>query len=154
LLEMTVGGGDDADVGGAGSGFADSFVAAVLEQPEQLGLKGGRQFANLVEKERAALGGFHLADHITDRAGEGSLGMAEEFALREVGLQAGGVDGNEGAVPALAAIMDGPGEQALARAVLTQQEYGRGGGGGSPSDLEIALHGGILRLHVRGFVLR
>ncbi len=56
-IEVAIGRRHEPDVGRARAGFADPFVAAFLEEPEQLGLEGQREVADLVEEERPTLGG-------------------------------------------------------------------------------------------------
>ena len=83
-LEVVIGGGNDAHVRLAGPGLAHALVFPLLEQAEQLGLDLERQIADLIEEERAAVRGGDFAPGVLERAGEGALDMAEEFALEQV----------------------------------------------------------------------
>ena len=71
---------DDAHVGGASAGFPDALELLVLEEPEQLGLDGGRNLTDLVEEKRAPLRGFHAARLVADGPGESALDVAEHLA--------------------------------------------------------------------------
>jgi len=54
LAQVAVGGGDHARVGNALLRLADALEFAVLEHAQQLGLQLQRQFADLVQEQRAS----------------------------------------------------------------------------------------------------
>ena len=54
--QVSVGGGDPAHVGAQGLAAADALEGPLLQHAQQLGLQAGRQLADLVEEEGAALG--------------------------------------------------------------------------------------------------
>ena len=54
LAQVAIGGGNDACFRGSRLGFADALVLAVFKDTQQFGLEVGRQFADLVEEQRAA----------------------------------------------------------------------------------------------------
>ena len=54
--EVAVGRGDHADVDRAGALLADALELALLQHAQQLGLQLERHLADLVEKQRAAVG--------------------------------------------------------------------------------------------------
>ena len=56
FLQILVGGRDQADVGADRLGAAEPFEFALLQHAQQLDLRGEVQVADLVEKQRAALG--------------------------------------------------------------------------------------------------
>jgi hypothetical protein len=66
----------------------DSFVVpnalqlAALNEAEQLGLQSQRHFANLVQKQRTAVGGFDAADPALHSAGESSSRVPEELGFK------------------------------------------------------------------------
>ncbi|NJO56198.1 MAG: ParB/RepB/Spo0J family partition protein [Rhodospirillales bacterium] len=64
IFQIAVGGADDADVDLDCSGAADAFELAFLQHPQQLRLEGRRDFADLVEKQGAAVALLELADSI------------------------------------------------------------------------------------------
>ena len=56
VLQVAVGGGDDAHVDLLGLGAADRHEGPLLQHAQELDLHGGRHVADLVEEERAAVG--------------------------------------------------------------------------------------------------
>jgi hypothetical protein len=76
--EVAVGGGDEADVGLHRPRAAHRVHLALLHGAEELHLRLGRQFTDLVQEKRAAVRLLELADPASDGAGEGALLMAEE----------------------------------------------------------------------------
>ena len=89
-----------------GLGFAERVDLALLEEAEQLGLEVEADVADLVEEERAAVGGADDAGERVVGAGEGALAMAEELALEHVARDGGAVEGDEGPVGAAGGAMD------------------------------------------------
>ncbi len=79
-----------------GLGGADRLDLAFLQGAEELGLSVERQFADLVEEERAAMRFGELAGLVGGGAGEGALLVAEEGGFDEVGRDGAAVDGDEG----------------------------------------------------------
>src|SRR5271170_3325967 len=73
LFEIFVGGGQDARFEWDGVGSSDSLELFLLEDPEQLGLHGRGEFADLVQKQRSLLGSFELSLSHSDCAGVGTL---------------------------------------------------------------------------------
>src|SRR5216110_36605 len=69
-LELAIRGADDANVSGAIDGVADAAEFALLQKTQQLRLRGERHLADLVEKERAAVGRFDQSRTIAIGAGE------------------------------------------------------------------------------------
>ena len=61
---------------------ADRLDLALLDRAQQLHLRGQRQFADLVEEQRAAGGLDELAGVLLGRAGEGALLVAEQDRTR------------------------------------------------------------------------
>src|SRR5438067_12736656 len=61
LLEVAVGGGDDANVDADIRQTTDTLEGLLLEKPEELGLEARRHLADFVEKHRAAVGGLEQA---------------------------------------------------------------------------------------------
>src|SRR5205085_1909885 len=72
---------DDADIGTTGAGRPDALELAGLEDAQQLRLLRQRQVADLVEKQRAALGQLEPAHTVRFRIRECAPHMAEELAL-------------------------------------------------------------------------
>ena len=82
------------------------------------------QVADLVEKQRAAARGLDAADLLLDGAGEGAALVAEQLRFDDAGGQARAIDGDEGALVELRAIVDGARRQLLAGAGLAGDEHG------------------------------
>jgi hypothetical protein len=74
---------------------------ALLENAEQLDLDRKRKLADLVEKERAAVGELETAAAPFVGAGEGAALVAEKFALDDRLGKGGAVDRDEGPPGAL-----------------------------------------------------
>ena len=113
-----------------------------------LGWSGGGQVADLVEEERPAFGGGHLAGGVADGAGEGALGVAEEVAFEQVGAEARAAHGDERAVGPLAPGVQGVGEDPLAGAVLAPEQDGGVARGDAAGELEDAADLGVAALQV------
>lgn len=114
--EVAVGGGDDARVDGhrhAGTHGPDRLV---LQRAQQTGLRGGLHLPDLVEEDGAALRGPEQAGLVSVGAGERTAHVAEQLRLDEVGRDRGAVDRDEGTAGTLAASVDGPRHELLARA--------------------------------------
>src|SRR5256885_13383591 len=71
-FEIAVGGEDEARVDSQGLVTPESFELASLDQTEQFGLHGRRDFADFVEKERSAFGELDPPGLARHGAGESS----------------------------------------------------------------------------------
>ena len=114
-----MGRGEDSDVDRQLGDRADRADAPLFEDAQQARLEGGRHLADLVEQERAAVGG-------TKEAGAGLLGTgigapfdAEELRLEEGSGQGRAVEGDERTAGSPARSVDLSGDTLLARAALT-----------------------------------
>ena len=103
---------------------ADAVEFMRLQNVKELGLDLGRNLADLIEEDGAAVGELEAADALGDGAGEGSLFVAEELAFHEARREGAAVDLDERLVGALARGVDGPRDQLLPRAGLTGDEHG------------------------------
>ena len=83
LHDVAVGGGDEADVDAQFLRAADARERAVLQKPQQLGLKRLAHVGDFVEKNRAAVGLLDAAGFLFDRAGERAFFVAEQFAFQQ-----------------------------------------------------------------------
>src|SRR5437870_9170676 len=81
FFQIAVGGGNDAHVDLARARVADAFNLLLLQDPQQLGLHGQRDFPNFVEKERAAVGEFEPPELVAQRARERAAHVPKEFAF-------------------------------------------------------------------------
>ena len=84
-----------------------------------------RQVRDLVEEQRAALGGLHQAQLVGDGAGEAAAAVAEELALHELGRNRAAVDRHERRVLARPGFVDEPRDELLAGAGLAGDVHGR-----------------------------
>src|SRR6202040_3714866 len=85
-----------------------------------------RHFADLVEEERAALGGGDFPEGVDDGAGKRTFDVAEEFALEQLARERGTVDRHKGCVALRAAAVDFAREHAFAGAARAEDENGGG----------------------------
>ena len=84
LIEVAVGGGDDAHVHLDGARAADAFEFAFLQHAQQFGLHLRGNLADFIEQDRAAVREFKAAFAFVHRAGERAFLVTEEFALDEI----------------------------------------------------------------------
>ena len=84
LLEIDVRGGDDSNVNLARRGVSERRELALLKYAEQSRLSFGRDVADLVEEERAAIGDLKQSLLRRDRAGECAARVAEEFGFEQL----------------------------------------------------------------------
>ena len=106
LFERLVGGGDDAGVDLRGRRAADPLESLVLQKAQQLGLQRGREVADLVEKDRAAVGRLEPARLVLDCAGERAANVSEQLAFQQMLAERGACDLDERALPARAELVD------------------------------------------------
>ena len=88
-LEIAVGGGDQAYVDLLRLHRADPADLAFLQHAQQARLGFQRQFADLVEKQGAAVGGLHQAGAAGAGTGKGAFFVAEQLGLDQ-GFRDGG----------------------------------------------------------------
>ncbi len=81
--EVTIGGGDEANIDGDCSSPAKPFDLLFLQSTQKLGLQFQRKIPNLVQEQRAHMSQFQSSDPLRDRAGEGALFMPEELAFQQ-----------------------------------------------------------------------
>ncbi len=124
VLEIAVGGGDDAHVAGHGHVVADALEHALLQDPQQLHLHGDAHVADLVEEQRAALGDLEAPLARGDGTGERALLVTEQLGLEQVGGNRAAVDRDERAVAARAELMNGARGDFLAGAGFAEQQNG------------------------------
>ena len=83
LVERPIGRGDQAEVHLHGTLSAETFESTILEDAKQLGLRDEGQIADLVQKQRAAIGELDAARLAIMRARECAFLVAEDFRLKE-----------------------------------------------------------------------
>src|SRR6476646_2066495 len=115
-------GGYQAHVDGNRSRSADALEFFFLQRAQNLRLKFQRKIANLVQEKSPLVGQLEASDFLRDRAREGSLLMAEEFAFEKPRGNCRAVELDKAAVPARAQPVDGAGDQFLACARLSEDQ--------------------------------
>jgi hypothetical protein len=110
---------DQAQIDRHGPSAAERQHLALLQHAQQCGLRRRRQVADLVEHERATMGGPDQPQPILRRTGERALAVAEQLGLQQRARQCPTVERNEGAVTAGVSMHVARGEL-LARAALAE----------------------------------
>ena len=131
LGRVAIGRRNDADVDLDRPLTADRIDLAFLKGAQQLDLHVQRQFADLVQKQGAAVRLAELAQGLVDRAGEGALLVSEQDGFDQIGGQGAAVDGHEGLAGPVAGAMQGAGDDLLADAALAGDQDGDRGFGGA-----------------------
>ena len=111
-----------------------------LDRAEELALERERHRADLVEEQRAAVGGVEEALFVARGAGEGALGVSEKLALQERIRQRGAVDGDQPPVLPVAHAMDGARDHLLAGPALAQDQDVAVGRGDAVNQVAHLLH--------------
>jgi hypothetical protein len=84
LLEISVGGRNQTNVHLGGGRAADPLEFALFENAQELHLDLGRDVANFIEEDGAAVRPVEPALVVPDGAGERPFDMAEEFRFQEI----------------------------------------------------------------------
>jgi len=123
-LERVVRCGDHVDVDGEAPNSTDGHDFLLLEHAQESGLRGSRKITDLVEKERAPIGGPDEAQFVASGSGKRAARVSEELALDEVRGQSSAVDGDEGA-RAFREAVNGARQHLFAGARIAEQEHGK-----------------------------
>ena len=123
LTQVAVGGRDHAHVHALGAFRAERFDFALLQDAQELGLQADAHRANFVEEDRAAVGQRELAFLRGGRIRERALDVAEELRFEQGLGNRRAVDLDERQASLRAAIVDGAGDQFLARAGFARDQY-------------------------------
>lgn len=121
--DVPVGGRDKAEVHADGLRSAHAMEAALLKDPQELGLHPRAGLREFIQKQRAVFGHFHQTGLAGHGSRERSLFMPEELALEQLVLKARHVDDDKPAVPA-AFLVDVPGHHLLAHAGFPAKQDG------------------------------
>jgi hypothetical protein len=133
-VEWPVGGGDEAEIDLDRLVAAEPFDAVLLERAQQLGLGEQGEVADLVEKQRAAVGQLQPSELALLGAGEGPFFVAEQLGLEQIVGESRAVDRLQPMRRAPAQLVDHPGNELLARAGRAEDQDGdiALGGGADP----------------------
>jgi hypothetical protein len=120
--QVALAGRDDPHVDRHRLDRADAADLAALEHAHQLGLQLRPELADLVEKQRAAVGRAEGPVALLVGAGEGVRRVAEQLALDRAGRDRAAVDHHERPRRAPAVAVDRHGQSALAGAALAVEK--------------------------------
>ena len=119
---------------------SDAFEGAFAKKAQQLHLNRRVNLANLIEKQRAAIGLLKPPDAPFVCAGEGAFLMAEQFAFQKRRRQRCAMDGDHRLLGARAEVVNRLGDEFLARAAFAQHKHTRACGGDLLDDFKNFLH--------------
>src|SRR5713226_486838 len=144
LVEVVVGRGDHPDVDLDRVLAAHALERLLFQRAQHLGLRLQAHVSDLVEKERAAVGRLELSLAPRHRARERPLLVPEQLGLDQLLRDGGAVHLHERLFDARGELVDGPGDELLAAAVLAVNQHppGRRRRGGDL--LAEGLHHGAL----------
>jgi hypothetical protein len=117
--------GNHADVHAERPAATDPLELALLQHAQQHDLSLGRQLADLVEENRAAVGQLEATQAPLESSGERTLLVAEQLRRDERRRNRGTIHRDEGPRRARGSLVDGPGDKLLAGAGLTGDQHGR-----------------------------
>ena len=121
-LEARVGGADQTEIRRRHARLAEAPHLLLLQHAQQLDLRVGRHLADLVEEQRAAIGRLDQAALVGQGPREGAALVAEQLGLEQLARNGPAVDLDDRTVDARTALVDGVGDQFLARAVLAANQ--------------------------------
>ena len=139
-MQVGVGRRDDPDVDPARPRRAEPLELAGLDDAQQLGLLAHRHVGDLVEEQRAPVGELEAADAIGLGVGERAAHVAEQLALEHAFRDAAGVDDHHRARRAARHRVQRPRDDALAGAVLAEDQDVGVRGTDARDHLQHALH--------------
>src|SRR4030095_9063641 len=81
--QISVGGGNQANIGIQRFVATDPLVLSFLNRPQQFALKFNWNFADFVQEQSASVREFEAPDAVMESAGECAFHVPEEFTLEE-----------------------------------------------------------------------
>ena len=93
--QVAVGGGNNPHIDLVLAIRAQALHLPVLQHAQQLGLYGERQFADFIQKQRAAVGQLKLATPVRHRSGKRAAHMAKQLAFHQCFGQRRAIDADE-----------------------------------------------------------
>ncbi|MNV62085.1 hypothetical protein D3C71_1546150 [compost metagenome] len=139
--QVTVRGADDADIDSLFLLTTQRADFALLNRSQQFGLHGQRQFADLIEKQGAAMRGLKKTFPVLGCPGVGAFFGAKEFSFQQRFRDGAAVDCHHRARGALAVGVQGLGDQFLAGTGFATHQNGRHAAGHLGDALTHLLHG-------------
>src|SRR6185436_11049433 len=153
LLQIDVGGGNDADVDLDRLHAAEAHELTLLHDAQQLGLRLDRHVADLVEEDAALVGQIEHALLRIHRAGERALDVTEQRRFEQVRRQVARVHGHERLLAARRVAVNRARDQLLAGAALAGDENGAAAGRGLNDQVEDRFHPAALADDARELVI-
>ncbi len=130
-------------------GVAQAFVHVVLQEAQQLDLHAQGHVTDLVQEHRAALGGGDTAGVVAHGVGEGARLVAEQLGFEQGFGQRSAVDGDERMAVTRTEVVNGAGQQRLARARLAVDQHAAFAAGDGGQNIEDVRHVRIVRHDTR-----
>src|SRR6267378_5699308 len=101
---------------------SQTFELLLLQYPQQLRLQGQGNVADFVEEQCSSVSHFEPANFLSDGTGESALFVAEQFAFEQVKRNSSAIQLDEWAPAAWTDIVNGTGNQLLARTGLSKDQ--------------------------------
>ncbi len=152
-LQIQVGGGNHPRPHGKGPGTPDALESPLLQHAQELGLEGGRQIPDLVEKDGSRVCELEAPRASDLRAGECPPLVSEELALDHRRGECCAVDVHQRPLASLRAKMHGTRHHAFPRSGLAGDQQRRRGSGGHCDRATQPLDRGTVTIEI-GFVRR
>ena len=141
-VQRGVGGRQQPDIHRYGCVASYGHHLAVLQGREQLGLLRQANVANLIQKQGSSGGRLEPAHAAGLGIRERALGVPKQLAFKQPLAERGHVGGHKGPGSAARLLVQGLGDQLLARAVLAEQQHVGFGWGDLFNNSAHFLHGG------------
>src|SRR3974377_1502334 len=127
LLQVPVGGGNNAHIRMPRAIVADSFIPSFLQEVQELALHIQGELPDLIQEERSPFRGFNPAGAVLGCSSERTVHVTEQLALKELPWDRGTIDPHQWPLVSRAAPVDFVRDQFLACPGLSQDEHGRFG---------------------------
>src|SRR5947209_962885 len=85
---------------------SQTFDLLLLKDAEKFGLQLKRKIADLIEKQRATVGGLKTSRSLSDRTSEGAPFMPKQFALEQGARNRSAIKGHKTVMPTGARVMN------------------------------------------------
>ncbi len=123
FFEVLVGGADQSHIDMDRLGPADTFEFPLLQHPQQFGLEGGGNLADLVEKQGSAMGQLEAALAFGGGARERTFFVSEQLRFEQGFGQRGAIQGHERPFAPGAEVVNSPGDDLLAGPAFAAQQH-------------------------------
>src|SRR5579883_533233 len=146
FVQVLIGGGDEPYIRSYRLGAAQRLVDALLEEPQQPDLQGGRDVADFVQEQGASFGCGNAARFVLFGVGKRAGFVAEQLGVEQRVRNRAAVHGHKGLAAAGTQIVNGAGKQLFAGAGFPLDEHGAGGLGNGRQNFEQLPHA-MVRAH-------